>query len=37
MSDFQFIQLEYRMARRQHGWLKALRIALNANNQPLPF
>lgn len=37
MTEWQFIRLEYQLARRRHGWRKALRIALAANKQPLPF
>jgi hypothetical protein len=37
VTAWQFIRLEYQLARRQHGWLKALRLALKANKTPLPF
>ena len=37
MTDWQFIRLEYMLARRQHGWQGALRVALKALKQPLPF
>jgi hypothetical protein len=37
MTEFQFIRMEYLLARRQHGWLQSLRSALAANQQPLPF
>lgn len=37
MTDWQFIRLEYRLARLWHGPFKALELALAANAKPLPF
>jgi len=38
MTDWLCIRTEYLYARRQgHSWLKALRIAIAKNAEPLPF
>lgn len=37
MTEWQFIRMEYLLARRWHGWREALRIAIEANREPLPF
>lgn len=37
MTEWNFIRMEYLLARRWHGWRKALQIALKANSAPLPF
>jgi len=37
MTAWQYIRLNYMLARRQHNPIESLRIALKANAQPLPF
>lgn len=37
MTSWQLIRLEYMLARRQHGWIAALRIAIAASREPTPF
>ena len=40
MTAWQYIRLEYQLARRQHGWIKSLRLALKANKEAdasIPF
>lgn len=40
MSDWNYVRFEYRMFRRQHGWRKALRLAIAKNKhdrENIPF
>jgi hypothetical protein len=40
MTDWNYIRFEYCMFRRQHGWRKALRLAIKANKNAtdnIPF
>jgi hypothetical protein len=40
MTTWQYLRLEYLLARRRHGWIKSLRLALKANRDAdatIPF
>lgn len=37
MTEWQALRLEYMLARRQHGWRKALQIATKAAKAPPLF